>query len=437
MEKLSKSNFIFISLMLFSMFFGAGNLIFPPFLGQNSGTSFVPAIIGFLITAVGSPVLGIVVISRFGPLHKLTDHIHPIFSTVFGITLYLSIGPCLAIPRAASMPYEMAIANYLPSGFSAQTGLFIFSVLFFGFCCVLALNPSELIDALGKIMTPILLLLIFAVFVMGFIKPLSGFAPPREVYQSAPFTKGFMEGYLTMDTLGALNFGVLIANSIRSGGVKNEKSITRYSMGVGILSGAILAVIYLMLGWLGAMASSQFPVGANGAVTLTELVHWFFGPVGPVILAAIFLLACLTTCIGLISCCSEYFSSFGKLSYKTWVIIISIWSLVVSNFGLTQILSFSVPVLNFLYPIVIVIILLGLFHELYKNNRIIYPLTVAVTAAVSLIAELDKLHIAIPGVTALMQHLPMYDISMGWVSASLGAAVLALLIPLVLPKSNA
>ena len=427
MEKLPRRHFVVISLMLFSMFFGAGNLIFPPFLGQMAGSSFLPAILGFLSTAVGFPILGILVISRFGELDRLTSRVHPRFAGIFGVLMYLTIGPCLAIPRAASMPYEMAIAAYLPEGFSFHWGLLIFSVVFFGLCYIISRNPSKVVDTLGKFLTPALLLLIVLTFIMAFIKPMSGASAPTGGYAQSAFSTGFMEGYLTMDTIAALNFGILVANSIRGYGIRDEKVIARSSIGIGVLAGIILGLVYTMLGWLGAMGSSQFSLGANGAVILTDMAWWFFGPIGAVILAAIFLLACMTTCVGLLACCSEYFASFGKLSYDKWLLILTVWSVAITNFGLTNILRFSGPLLNILYPVVIVLIVLGLMDRFYEKNRLIYPLTVALTLGVSLVQELTRtLHLSVPVLGDLVARLPLFEMGLAWVPAAVLAAMMGL-----------
>ena len=186
MKKCSKKNLILLSLTLFSMFFGAGNLIFPPFLGQNAGTQSLPALIGFLITAVGFPVLGIAVVSRFNGLDVLAQKVHAGFGLFFAVLIYLSIGPLLATPRTATLPFEMAILPLLPDGTSPQLSLLLFTSVFFLIAWLLSRNPSKLIDRLGKLLTPTLLVLIVAVFAAALMHPLGQPALPQPDYASGP-----------------------------------------------------------------------------------------------------------------------------------------------------------------------------------------------------------------------------------------------------------
>ncbi len=422
--KLSKQNLILLSFMLFSMFFGAGNLIFPPFEGHQAGLLWLIGMLGFLVTAVGFPILGIAVIARFNGLKPLADQVHPRFSLIFTLLVYLSIGPLLAIPRAATLPYEMSIAPYL-SPQTIQLGLLLFSLVFFGLSWFLSRNPSKLILFLGKILTPILLLLILAVFVAGLIHPLGEMAPAIRNYAAQPFAAGFIDGYLTMDTLAALAFGGTMAVAVRSLNLTQEKEIVRSCMLTGLLAGILLSAIYLMLAYLGATASAT-PLGENGAVTLTWIVTQLFGQPGILLLAIIFFLACLTTCVGLLTSCSETFHEIAPvLSYQQYLAILSIFAAIISNFGLNTILSFSVPILNLLYPLALVLIVLGLFHPAYAQNRLIYPVTLSVTAIITILNMLDQqLNFQIPFFTALIRQLPFYSLSLGWCLAACITAVL-------------
>lgn len=433
----SKKNLLLLSFMLFSMFFGAGNLIFPPFVGQMAGQSMLLAMIGFLITAVGFPVLGIAVIARFNGLNKLADKVHPKFSLIFTILIYLSIGPLLAIPRAATLPFEMAISPYITEWISPQLGLLIFSVLFFAMAWWLSANPTKLVDLLGKILTPILLILIFGVFVAGIINPLGQAQPAQGAYQNLALITGFLDGYQTMDALAALSFGIVVAVAVRSLKITNEKEIMKTSIYTGCFAGLILAIIYLMLAYLGASISTT-PFGANGAFTLTYIVTALFGQWGAILLAAIFFLACITTCVGLLTSCSEYFSTLTKnVKYKHWLAILSIFAMLVSNVGLNQILSFSVPILSTIYPIALVIILLGLFEPYYHDNRFIFPITIAITSIISIVNVLDTpLKIQIPLVTAWIAKLPYYEQTLGWVSAAIVAVILSLILAKLFPSKT-
>ena len=237
--KLNKRNTLFISFMLFSMFFGAGNLIFPPFLGQNAGSQTLPALLGFLATGVVLPVLGVVVISQADGLNKLTDRVGKTFTTIFTLLIFLSIGPGLAIPRAASVPFEMAVAPYLPEGSNLKLFMLGYSLIFFLLAAWLSLNPNKLVERMGSVLTPILLLLMVVLFAAFLIGGKNQAAPAQGAYADSPFLTGFREGYLTMDTIAALNFGVVIAATLRSYGISSNRSIISYTLKTGALAGGL------------------------------------------------------------------------------------------------------------------------------------------------------------------------------------------------------
>ncbi|MBM6837344.1 branched-chain amino acid transport system II carrier protein, partial [Clostridium saudiense] len=373
MKNLSKKDLILVSLMLFSLFFGAGNLIFPPFLGQAAGSATWIAMAGFFITAVGFPVLGVIAVAKSEGLYSLAKRVHPIFASVFTVLIYLSIGPGLGIPRAGSLPFEMAVAPYLPEGVSVKVALFLFTLVFFAISYWLCLSPAKLVDRMGKVLTPILLILILVVFIASIFRPLGVYGQATGEYMTSPFIKGFLEGYLTMDTIAALNFGIVIALAIRSRGVTDERLVVSNSIKSGVIAGSILIAIYAVLGHLGGTSGGRFGVTENGAQILTNVITYIFGKPGAVLLAAIFTLACLTTCVGLITSCSQYFASLtSKIDYKGVVGIISLLSMGTANIGLTQILSISVPILNAIYPIAIVLIVLGIMNKLFNQNTMVY-----------------------------------------------------------------
>ena len=423
--KLGKKNLLLVSLMLFSLFFGAGNLIFPPFLGQMAGDKTPVAMLGFLVTAVVLPVLGVIVVAQFDGLEKLARMVDPRFAMVFTVAIYLSIGPGLGIPRAASVPFEMAIAPYMPEGASFKLFMLCYSLVFFLVACWLALAPNKLVDRLGKCLTPTLLCLIVSLFACFLFKGESAVAAAQPVYADGALTKGFLEGYNTMDAIAALNFGLVIATTLRSLKVQEKGDVIRYTVRAGLLAGSILAGIYLMLSYMGMKSSAVYALQDNGAWTLRCIVHQLFGSTGAVLLAVIFTLACLTTCVGLITSISQYFSTLTKkLTYRQWVFGIVIFSFLVCNLGLNTILSISVPVLNAIYPVSIVLIVLGLCHRWMKNDAYLYPCTVWATTAVSVIYALHQLGLDLGFLTKAVSLLPFYDIGMGWVPVALAVVVL-------------
>lgn len=429
MMKLGKRNLLVVSVMLFALFFGAGNLIFPPFLGQNAGSNTLTAMVGFLATAVILPVLGVVVVARFDGLDKLGQQVGKRFALVFTLLIYLSIGPGLGIPRAASVPFEMAVAPYLPQGANLKLWMAVYSLVFFLVALWLCLNPGKLVDRIGRGLTPAMLSLLVLLFVCFLFRGQTQVAQPRESYAAAPLLKGFTEGYNTMDTIAALNFGLVISTTLASFGLVEKRDRMRYTVLAGLLAGTILALVYAMLSYMGMCSSGVYELQENGAWTLRCIVYQVFGGTGAVLLAAIFTLACLTTCVGLINSISQYFSVlFTTVSYRTWVYVITFFSLLVCNLGLNMILSISVPVLNAIYPVSIVLILLGLSHGLWKQNRFVYPMTVLGTGAVSVLYALGDAGVPLGGLGVLLHRLPLYKMGFGWLGVAAGMLVLSLLV---------
>lgn len=428
--KLSKGTMVTVSFMLFSLFFGAGNLIFPPFLGQSAANQTIPAILGFLITAVVLPVLGVVVVARFDGLDRLSRKVGKYFALVFTVLIYLSIGPGLGIPRAASVPFEMAVAPYLPEHANLTLFRILYSLVFFLIALWLCLNPGKLVNRIGRILTPSLLILLCLLFVFFLFRGETAVAAPQPDYAVSPFLKGFCEGYQTMDTIAALNFGLVIATTLGSFGLKEKKEVLRHTVVAGVAAGVILAAIYLMLTYMGMQSSGIYLIHENGAWTLRSIVYQLFGDPGAILMAAIFTLACLTTCVGLINSISLFFSKlFRKVSYRTWVLVIVAFSFVVCNFGLNAILSVSVPILNAIYPVSIVLIVLGLLDRKWKNPYL-FPFTITGTAITSVLYAFDTAKIPLGFLTDLCRMLPLYDLGFCWVSAALVCALAAIVLHL-------
>lgn len=415
MKQLTGKNQIWIGLTLFSMFFGAGNLIFPPFLGAQAGTNTWIAMAGFAISAIGFPMLGVIAVAESGGLEALAGRVHPRFAFWFTLLIYLSIGPCLAIPRTASTSFEMAVVPFLGEGGSVGWGRILYSAVFFGLAFCLALKPDKLTDRLGKVLTPCLLTLILIVFLGCLFHPVGNYGVPTAQYTENPFVKGFLEGYLTMDTIAALNFGIILSLNIKTLGVQEEKAVVKETVKAGILAGMVLLLVYGALAHIGALTGEAFSTASNGAGTLTMTVEFLFGRLGLILLALIFFIACLNTCVGLLSCCSKYFCTILPfVGYRGWVSIFAGVSLIVSNVGLNKILEISVPVLNAIYPIAIVLIILAFLHPYIGRLRYVYGCGILLTGIVSVVSALEQSKIWIPGITGWIRHLPFYEIGLGW-----------------------
>lgn len=412
--KLTKKEFLGVSLMLFAMFFGSGNLIFPPMLGNNAGTATLPSLLGFAVTAVAVPVLGILAVAKTNGVKNLGARVGPLFALVYPALIFLSIGPGIAIPRNGSLAFEMSVLPYL-GGVSPVGWRLAYTLVFFACGYYLSLTPSKLVDRMGKLMTPVLLALIVVFFAGSVAKIPVEVAAPSPAY-ARPGIKGFLEGYNTMDALASLNFGLIIALTIRRYQVKEEKSVIRYASGAGLIAGVILLAVYAMLAYVGQISSVQHAGATNGGQILFRVTEQVFGPLGAVVLILIFTLACLTTVVGLITSVSEFFAGLtpNKLSYKAWVTIFTLISLVLANFGLDAILQFSVPILVSIYPVAIVLILMALLQETFHFSGLSYKLTVYVVFFISILQGLKVAGIEIPFLHGPVSRLPLAADGMEW-----------------------
>lgn len=419
-NKLTRQQFLSVSVMLFGLFFGAGNLIFPPLLGFRAGSLMWESLLFFSITAVVFPIFGIVVVAKTMGLTNLGNKVSKWFSIAFTSAIYLSIGPGLGIPRAGSVPFEMAVRPYLPESFSVLTARLLYTFVFFLVAYFICLKPNKLVNRMGKFLTPTLLLLIFFMFLGVLFKNPNQVGVPTQEYLKMHRVTGFLEGYNTMDTVAALNFGLVISLAIRSFNVTEEKAVIGYTIKAGLIAGTLLFVVYAMLSYIG-MTTAGFNEGAkNGATILTNTTNFVFGKFGSFLLASIFTLACLTTCVGLITSGSRYFAELtnDKVNYNQWVVIWTVFSFVVANFGLDVILKFSVPVLIIIYPVSIVLILMGLTEKYFKFSKLSYKATNYVTVIISFVTALEIAKLPVPFLTDLFSKLPFWSLTLGWVVPS-------------------
>ncbi len=435
MNQLTKKNTILVGLTLFSMFFGAGNLIFPPFLGNQAGVNVWIAMAGFAVTAIGFPILGVAAVAKSGGLDVLARRVHPAFASIFTLLIYVSIGPGLAIPRTASTSFEMAVLPFIPTGIDAGKVQLIYSAAFFFVAFLIALKPEKLTECLGKFLTPCLLALIFIVFVRALFFKSGNFGAPTEAYQAGSFVKGFLEGYQTMDTIAALNFGIVIALGIRAKGVTEERAVVKETMKAGLIAGGLLLAIYSALCYIGAMVSGTYQNGENGAQVLTYVVQKIFGQAGLVLLGVIFLIACLNTCVGLLCCCSEYFKELiPKVPYIVWSAVFAGISFLVSNLGLSNILKVSVPILQTIYPMAIVLIVLAFLHSWIAKWRFVYPVTILMTGLTSVLYILGTLGIKMGVITTVLKSLPLYKEQLVWIIPAIFGLAVGILSSILLPK---
>ena len=372
MKKLSLRQLITVATMLFGLFFGAGNLIFPASMGQLAGSNLWWASAGFLITGVGLPLLGVAAlgISREEGLLELSSRVGKGYGLFFTCLLYLTIGPFFAIPRCATVSYTVGIQQLLPQG--GAVALAVFSLLFFGAVLFFSLRPGEILTWVGKVLTPLFLCFLAVLVLRALSAPMASVAdiPPAGSYRDAAFSTGLLEGYNTMDALASLAFGIIVVNAIRSLGVREPGAVARDTVRAGVFSSLLMAVIYLLVTVVGAQSRGQLEISANGGEALAQIAGHYFGSAGAVILAATVTIACLKTAVGLVTSCSETFVKIfpGGPSYRVWAVTFSLVSFLIANLGLNTILAYSTPVLMFLYPLSIVLILLTLGGRLFGNH---------------------------------------------------------------------
>ncbi len=418
--------------MLFGMFFGAGNLIFPVSMGQQAGSQVWITTLGFLITGVGLPLLGVAAlgISQSNGLFDLSSKAGRPYGMFFTCALYLTIGPFFAIPRCATTSYTVGLEQILPEG-HAKLFLLLFSAAFFAVTLFFSLRP-------GKILTCFLLFL-GILLVVALVSPGASISSvePMGNYATQPFLTGFLEGYNTMDALAGLAFGIIVVQVIQGLGVKEPKDVAGSTVRSGIFSCLLMAVIYLAVAVVGTQSRGLFPAAENGGIALAQIAQHYLRGVGLLVLAATVTLACLKTSVALITSCSETFVGlFPKgPSYRVWAIVFCLMSFVFANLGLSTIISYAVPVLMFLYPLAIALILLALFGKFFGHSREVYVSTLVLTlvgAVYDLLRNLPENLRALLHLDGLIEAvgnvLPLSGIGFGWVCPAIIGLAIGLLL---------
>ncbi|MBW8347868.1 branched-chain amino acid transport system II carrier protein [Bacillus sp. IITD106] len=429
-QKLQFSEYTAIGVMLFALFFGAGNLIFPAQMGQQAGSNLWPAVAGFLITGVGLPLLGILAMGFSGSrnLQELASRVNPAYAIFFTSLLYLTIGPFFALPRTGTVAYEIGISTFVREEFH-QGGLFIFTFLFFAVTLWFSLNPAKIVDNVGKILAPGLVILLAILLFTVVAHPMGAIQAPVGAYASGAFVKGFLDGYNTMDAIASLVFGIIVINAIRSIGITSKRGILGATIKSGLIAISILGAIYIGIAYMGARSTEILGITKNGGPVLSNAASHYFGEFGLIMLAVLIILACLTTSIGLTTACAEYFQTLlPRFNYKTLVIFFTTISFIFGNFGLTNIITFSVPVLMFLYPLAIVLMIMTFLSPLFHHKRIVYILTTAITFLISIFdglkslcksLEIDYFDWMMPIVSFYDKTLPLYNQGLGWLLPAL------------------
>ena len=426
-KKLTLRQKILVAGTLFGMFFGAGNLIFPVHLGQMAGQNALPAIIGFIITAVGIPILGVAAIgiTHSDGLQTLSGKVGKGYGIFFTCLLYLTIGPLFAIPRCATVSFTTGITPLLGADSPERLYLLLFSAVFFAFVLFFSLRPGKITVWIGKIINPLFLFFFAVLMLAALLAPGAAVSAvePVEAYRSDAFFPALIEGYGTMDAIAGLAFGIVVIDVIRRMGVDNDDTIAEDVLSSGLLTGALMALIYVVSIVVGAQSRGLFELSENGGIALTQIAGHYLGGVGLVILAFTITFACLKASIGLVTACAETFSKMtnGKISYRSWAILFTVFSFAVSNIGLSAIIEYSIPMLMLIYPPAIALILLAFLGKFFAHDRTVYIATMIGTWAAAIFDCMKTLpapvqaalHLDAP-IAFAAAHLPLFDKNLGW-----------------------
>lgn len=421
-------------LMLFSMFFGAGNLIFPPILGASSGDGFSPAISGFLITGVALPVITVIAVAITGKdVQELAARGGKIFGLAFPVAVYLALGAAYALPRTAVVSYSSAVTPV--TGFDGPVSSAIFAVIFFSIALALAFDPTGIVDRLGKYLTPALLVLLTVLIVLS-VTGLKGEPPAASGdYADNPLAAGLIEGYMTMDSLAAMAFGIVVLNSLRQKGINYGPSLVRGVATSAIGAGVVLVAVYVGLGLVGQI----FPGSENytdGAALLSDAARSTMGFPGVILFGGIVLLACLTTAAGLIGATCEFFHKIiPSVSYRTWAIFFAAASVVVSTLGLDVVLSIAAPIIGFLYPIAITLVAITIIEPLL-GRKLHWAFRISLTV-VTVWAALMTAEDMGADVSPLIGWSPGHDLQLGWMIPTAVAIVVGIIVDFVVRPDRA
>ncbi|MFM2479116.1 branched-chain amino acid transport system II carrier protein [Celerinatantimonas sp. MCCC 1A17872] len=425
-QTLKTTDIIALGFMLFAFFLGAGNIIFPPHAGQLAGDHYLSAMGGFLLTAVGLPLLSLIAVAvAGGSWEAISRELPKNISVLMAVVMFIIIGPAFAIPRTAAVSFDMAVKPFLAHGSSA---LPLFSGIFFLLVIVFALRQGRLIDTIGKLLTPALFIGLIILSLGVFLDPQGHVVGALGNYVNLPLASGFLDGYNTMDTFGALLFGMLMVDAIGSKGVTQKKAVARYLVYSALIAAAGLAFVYISLFYLGA-TSSQIASHANtGSDILSIYVQSLFGSYGQWVLSLIVVLACLTTAIGLTCASSEYFARLSGIAYRYWVIAVGLVSALIANIGLNQLINLSIPVLLALYPTAIMLVALTFLRSKLANPKLVYRVVLGASFICSLLDVAHRLKFN----ASWFDSLPLYSVGMGWLCPTFVILIAMLVIDRIL-----
>lgn len=446
-RRLTTREYLVVSSLLFGLFFGAGNLIFPLHLGQLAGGHWVTAALGFLLTGVLLPLLSVLAIAvvRAEGVYDIGRPLGVGFALAFMVLIHATIGPLFGTPRTASVSFTVGVAPFVPKA-DQQVALLVFSAVFFALAFAFSYHENDILSNVGKVLNPMFLALLFVMFLVAFLKPMgSSFnAPVTSAYLHSSFVNGFLQGYNTMDAPAGLAFGVTVVHAVRQMGQKREQDVAKVVGKAGLLSMGMVALIYLLLIVVGAMSLGKYKLSADGGVAFTQVVNYYGGAFGQAVLAVLITVTCLTTAVGLVAAFAQDFHKhFPKVSYHVWLFLTTFASFLTANFGLDQIIAWSTPMLMFLYPLVLVLILLSVTSPLFNRDSVVYLFVVLFTV----VPALADMVVAFPSVVsasafgktvaAWRSMMPLASLGLSWLVPALVGLVLGLAVHFVRQRATA
>lgn len=416
MNKLAIKDIIALGFMTFALFVGAGNIIFPPIIGMHAGPNVTIAAFGFLVTAVGLPVLTIIAIARAGgAMEALSSPIGKVAGLLLTIICYLVVGPFFASPRTATVSFEVGLAPFF--GESKEV-LLAYSAVYFLIVIAVSMYPDRLLDSIGRFLAPVKILALTLLGVAALLYPAGAIGPASGHYTATPFSEGIVNGYLTMDTLGGLVFGIVIISAIRSRGITAIGPMVRYATIAGLTAGTGLVLVYVSLFHLGADSYSIAAHATNGAEILHAYVQHTFGVPGSLFLGILILVACLVTAIGLTIACAEFFATITPLSYRALVVVFALLAFTFANLGLTRLTMISEPILIAIYPPCIALVVLSFFSHKWPGKRIVIPAVMAVAFFFGIFDALKAAQLT-QWVPDFLAYIPLNEQKLGWIVPSI------------------
>lgn len=410
----STKDMLVLGMMVFALFLGAGNIIFPPMAGYHSGTDWFSASLGFIVTGVVLPFLTLITVAVKGRGERLSVDLPRWVSVTFWVALYLILGSTFAMPRVTNTAYEL---GFLPLGFveKSTASHLIFAFVFNFVSMFFMLKQGTMISAIGKFMTPALLFLLVAVGIAVVRTPLSPINEPINQYVDFAFFSGIVDGYQTMDVLSAMAFGGIVARALASRGVTSPQDVVVITIKAGLIAVGLLAALYICLFYLGATSDAVSQTATNGGQIFSRYVDALYGALGTWLMCGIVLLASMTTFVGVTSACADFFATFNpRLDYRFWVVVSTLLTTIVSTFGLDTLLRVTIPVLLLIYPTTVALVFLQFARRKMRNPRFTYGFTVAVLVVMSAFDTLKNIGLLSENVLAVLHRMPLFKEGIGW-----------------------